>query len=587
MVGTPNIKINSSMIEDFSSPINDVENRNTYLRVNESGKVSYTNINGIISEIEASGGLSGDIKHLLDIWDNDTTYEKNDVVIYANSIWQCIATSSNHEVFDFDDWRLLAGYSKKSYFYYSGEEEINQIVLDKEVANKESFSVNLNNLVLQSNNYNLETDQKTITFLEPINPDTNIEVVVYGNMIIPTDVSNIVIKNFTATEDQTEFDLNEIILKKELVTVNIENTVIMNSEWELSEDQTKVILKNPVPENTRVQISYFNDIELKIGATFTPEVSKIGTVMRITWSNDGGLENPPNAFIFDGATFTPEVSKIGTNTTLSWENNANLENPDDVVIKDGATYTPHISKEGIETTISWTNDEELENPEDVVIKDGATFTPHTTQDAHEATISFTNDGDLENPEPISIYTNYAQRIVETFTATEGQTEFVASHEIYDKSVLSVNVGNTELTSSAYSLGEDKKTVTLVTGLEAGALVDLKYFYNLNIGTTGTTFTPDITEVTGGYELSWTNDGDLENPESVIITTGKGLNPVGEWSDNLDYNQNDYVTYEDELYSGSYIALKDVPAGTLLTDTTYWMENIKVVKNVVAFIDWGE
>lgn len=181
-----------------------------------------------------------------------------------------------------------------------------------------------------------------------------------------------------------------------------------------------------------------------------------------------------------------------------------------------------------------------------------------------ANITVTTDPDTNK---VTIYTNYAQRIVESFTATENQTTFVASHEIYDKSVLSVNVGNTELTAAAYSLGADKKTVTLVNGLSAGTLVDLKYFYNLNIGT-----------------------GGLDNPTPVNITSGSGINPKGDWDSSKAYIASDFVTYEDSTAQYGYLGLQDnIPAGTELTNTTYWMEMYKILKTYIAatIVDWGE
>lgn len=39
------------------------------------------------------------------------------------------------------------------------------------------------------------------------------------------------------------------------------------------------------------------------------------------------------------------------------------------------------------------------------------------------------------------------------------------------------------------------------------------------GTNGFTFTPHITEIEGGYELSWTNDGEQENPQTIQIMQG--------------------------------------------------------------------
>lgn len=630
MAVTPNIKIDTSMIKEFSSPVSNNENVNTYLHVNSNKEIDYLTIQEVIEDINNAGGISGgggDNGSSLEDWDSSNTYVEGDTVIYNNSIYKCKVESSKKDVFDINDWTLLAGYSKQSYFYYNPEEQITQIVLPEEVADKGAFNVNVNNLLLQSNNYGLESDNKTITFFEPIAPDTNIEVIVYGNMIIPTDVSNVVVKDFTAVVDNTStFELNEIIAKKELITVNIENQVILNTEWDLDDTRTKVVLKNPVPKDTRVQISYFNNLELKLSATFTPHLERDDNITTtLSWTNDGGLVNPADSYIYDGVTFTPHTSKTGVHTTISWTNNGEKENPTDVIVSDGATFTPDVSKSGYETSITWSNDNGLPNPDNVVIldgikyipnvsktdytttiswsndqgatnpntviiEDGATFTPHTTQGVHEATISFTNDKNLENPETISIYTNYAQRIVESFTATENQTTFVASHEIYDKSVLSVNVGNTELTAAAYSLGADKKTVTLVNGLSAGTLVDLKYFYNLNFGTEGTTFTPVLTPIENGYTLSWTNNGEMENPEPVNITSGSSINFKGTWSDTESYVKNDYVTFEDSTATYGYVAISEtVAAGTALTDTNSWAEMYKILKTYIAATikDWGE
>lgn len=628
MVGTPNIKIDSSMIKEFSAPIANAENKSSYLFVNDDNKVEYKSIKKLIDDINQAGGLDGGgSERGISDYSEDMIYEQDDLVIYQNAIFKCVVEETRKGAFKYSDWKMIAGYHKESQFFYHPTEEIKSVELKEEVAGKNSFIVNVNNLMLQSNNFYLDEDNKTIVFNEPISPDTTIEVIVYGNMVVPTNVTNVMIKHFTTVLDnEDEFYLDERIIKKEYVTVNIENTVIMESEWELTEDGQGIKLLNPVPAGTRIQVSWFNNVALSVGATFEPVITENdeGDLRYnvISWENDQELVNPMDTYIYDGATFIPVISKTGTLTTLSWENNGDLENPETVIIKDGATFTPtvtkedytttiewsndvglenpttvqivdgikyvpSVSKEGLNTTVSWSNNQEAENPETVIIEDGATFTPHTTQDKHTATISFTNNKELENPETIEIYTNYAQRIVESFTATEGQKEFIAKHEIYDKSVLSVNVGNTELTSVAYTLGEDGKTITLVSGLSEGDLVDIKYFYNLNLGVQGTTFVPVITETDKGYELSWYNNGDLENPETVTIKE-VGFTVRGVWSETEEYSQNDYVTFEDDNYQYSYIALDEVPAGTLLTDTTLWFENTKVAKYIAAqMIDWGE
>lgn len=55
MVATSSIKINSSMIDDFLTPVSDEENKNKYLKVNENNKIVYSSYDEIIADIETSG----------------------------------------------------------------------------------------------------------------------------------------------------------------------------------------------------------------------------------------------------------------------------------------------------------------------------------------------------------------------------------------------------------------------------------------------------------------------------------------------------------------------------------------------------
>jgi len=117
------------------------------------------------------------------------------------------------------------------------------------------------------------------------------------------------------------------------------------------------------------------------GTTFTPTVSSAGV---ISWTNDGGKQNPasvnikgpqgdPGSAGADGTTFTPTVSSAGV---ISWTNDGGKQNPASVNIKgpqgdpgsagaDGTTFTPTVSSAGV---ISWTNDGGKQNPESVNIK---------------------------------------------------------------------------------------------------------------------------------------------------------------------------------------------------------------------------
>ena len=135
----------------------------------------------------------------------------------------------------------------------------------------------------------------------------------------------------------------------------------------------------------------------KNGITFTPSVSPEGV---LSWSNDGGLPNPPNMTIkgtdgtdgVDGVTpnitfeigtvtdtvgdeeSSVEVAKTGTDEdpifTLNFKLKAgkNGENGQDG--QNGGTFVPSVTIDG---ELSWTNDKNLPNPQPVNIKgaDGA------------------------------------------------------------------------------------------------------------------------------------------------------------------------------------------------------------------------
>ena len=94
------------------------------------------------------------------------------------------------------------------------------------------------------------------------------------------------------------------------------------------------------------------------GFTFTPSVDDSGNV---SWTNNGGLENPATKNIRGprGFRFTPSVNDDGE---LSWTNDGGLQNPEAKNIRGprGFRFTPSVNDDG---ELSWTNDGGLENPE--------------------------------------------------------------------------------------------------------------------------------------------------------------------------------------------------------------------------------
>lgn len=108
-------------------------------------------------------------------------------------------------------------------------------------------------------------------------------------------------------------------------------------------------------------------------------------------------------------------------------------------------------------------------------RDGVTFIPHTQVLSDGVRIYWTNDGGLPNPTPVEI--------------KNGED------------------GTPGLPGPAGPAGN-----TGAMGPEGPAGSD---------GANGVTFTPVVTEITGGYTLSWTNDGGLPNPNPVNIMNGTG------------------------------------------------------------------
>ena len=428
-----------------------------------------------------------------------------------------------------------------------------------------------------------------------VKPDGT-SIVVADDGTISTQLSalstKVVVDSYTATNNQTVFQLSKKCDNKDYLSVNVSNTELTSSSYELANDGMSVTLLNGVAEGALVDIRYFSNIYL-------------------------GDE---------GATFTPSVSKTNYTTTLSWSNNRNLPNPSNVNIYDGVIWTPTQTKSGRTATISWNNNQGKTNPDSINLYDGVTFKPNITMDSDNqtATMSWSNDGGLPNPQNVTLYLgqdNTTQRFVDRFVATTGQTQFVATRDIESGDVLSVNIENTELLQSSFSLGTDHRTVTIVDPVQTGAKVELKYFHNLIMAQDGVTFTPHVsktnytttlswtndsnmtnpndvniydgvvwtpavTTTIGGYNLSWTNDQGKTNPPTVFINS---IYAVGPWSSTISYNTGNLVTYEDSNYYYGYIAKQNIPAGTALTNSNYWTLAYTTAKQYVAatIVDWGE
>lgn len=259
-----NIKVNSNIIKEFTTPISAIENRNRYLKTDENGNITYYTAEDIANEIQygPTGNRFGD-------WLQNNYYKEGDCVVYELTVYRAKNDHTSSSIF-FDDitahWDIVAGYSKEHIYAYDETNPITQLSLGQVVADKNSIMVNVNNLLLQSNNYYLNSTRDTVVFSTPIEADNNIEIIIFGNMSIPNNITEIIIKPFTVSIDgTTDFYLGgtPVPSSKETVIVNIDNTVILQSEFELVKttvDNDTLRLNNPVNIGTRVQVSFFNGL---------------------------------------------------------------------------------------------------------------------------------------------------------------------------------------------------------------------------------------------------------------------------------------------------------------------------------------
>ncbi len=152
------------------------------------------------------------------------------------------------------------------------------------------------------------------------------------------------------------------------------------------------------------------------GITFTPSVAADGT---LSWSNDGGLDNPAAVKI------TGPKGDTGPQGPQGEKGDTGEQGIQGVPGSNGITFTPSVAADG---TLSWSNDGGLDNPAAVNItgpkgdtgsqgpqgekgdageqgiqgvpgSNGIIFTPSVAADG---TLSWSNDGGLENPPSVNI-----------------------------------------------------------------------------------------------------------------------------------------------------------------------------------------
>ena len=251
-----------------------------------------------------------------------------------------------------------------------------------------------------------------------------------------------------------------------------------------------------------------------------------------SWVNNGPLQGAKGE---TGPHFTPDVSADGT---LSWSNNGGLENPEPINIKgakgdkgdtgstgpqgkQGTIFTPAVSDAGV---LSWTNDGGLSNPTAVSIKgpkgDTGAQGPAGAQGEQgiqgiqgetgaQGPKGDTGDkGDKGDTGPYFI----------PAVSTDGTISWTNTGSLPNPSSMNIKGAKGDKGDTGAQGPQGEKGETGATGPQGEQGIQGPKGDTGEQGPRGYHFTPSVS---ADGTLSWTNDGGLSNPASVNIKGTQG------------------------------------------------------------------
>lgn len=255
-------------------------------------------------------------------------------------------------------------------------------------------------------------------------------------------------------------------------------------------------------------------VKIPRGVTFTPSVSDAG---EISWTNDGGLVNPATKSIkgqkgdigisFAGIEYTPSTASGGNNTfKVKYSNGTtgtesyNIRNGVDIT---NVEETTSDADGGTNSITFVKSDSTKVGP--ITVKNGSKGSTGTiksvsaTVDANVGTpqVTATLTGDKSNADIVFEFKNLRGNpgVISAVTATVDNT--------------SIETGNPVCVVTAGGTPENRSFELAFSHLVGKQGVQ---------GETGYYFTPAVS-TTG--DLSWTNNGELDNPATVNIKGPKG------------------------------------------------------------------
>ena len=327
------------------------------------------------------------------------------------------------------------------------------------------------------------------------------------------------------------------------------------------------------------------------GATFYPSVGANGYIY---WSNNGGLTNPTPvsirgpagpAFTYDD--FTAEQLEALRGPAGS-DGKQGVDGAPGPMGSTGPYYYPNYD---INTGyLSWTNNGGLENPDPVQIvitgsggtvvpgKDGVTFYPYFNSDTGE--LYWSNNGELTNPDPMYIVGpagSDGKQGVDGAPGPEGPQGPAGETGPYFIPSYNSNTGELSWTNNGGLENPETMYIRGPAGSDGKQGVDGApgpegpQGQQGPAGADGPYFVPSFNSTTG--YLSWSNTGGLENPADMYIVGPKG-------------DAFTYADFTEEQLAGLVGPQgPEGPAG-MVARITDWNSTTKYAKNALVYYSRG-
>lgn len=231
-------------------------------------------------------------------WTPNTEYSQGTVVIYENALFECIEDHTSDVGFDESKWKILAGFSAAREFFYNATAETTSITLTDEIPNKEVVIINAGGILQQSQNYDLEPDHKTITFIKPIPAGVIIEVLSMGNMTLHTYDER---ANIIQWKEGLSFAKGNVCIYDNAMYICLEDNIASepfdNSKWQLLAGYNKINYFFDIVDETNTitlpsAINDKNSLMINIGNTLIQsdnyDIDSTGTIITFTDNIESG-----------------------------------------------------------------------------------------------------------------------------------------------------------------------------------------------------------------------------------------------------------------------------------------------------------